>query len=196
MCDFFSAVIRRDGAIAHVHKNSHSGAVKAAGWVENDQMADMRGQPRFYEFEWSSEGNVPKNIASILRGANPPEKVIEAATVLAKNLKRCLEEPGWGLLDDGPFAGEEYADLRFRALANGIGDTRIQARLAVMTLHAQGEVIKSLHPLVAIIAGNFSVAEGYQITAPALTEVTGSVYVQANATFTAPALKKGKKSKS
>ncbi len=55
MCDFHSCVIRADGALAHVAGNSHSEAVKAAGWAENRPHA----RPCFVEAEWNGEGKYP-----------------------------------------------------------------------------------------------------------------------------------------
>ncbi len=190
MCDFFSAVIRRDGKVFHLPSNSHSGIVAHFGLTENDTMADMRGVPRFYEFEWDVQGSVPSNITKLLRGVNPPEKVVDAAKVLAKNLRQALDEPGWGLLDDGFFAGEEFADLRWKALIHEKCPHKIAARLAETLLHAQGEAIKSLHPKVTAIEGSWSVEKGYHISAPALTEVAGYIDVRENAKLDAPALTK------
>ncbi|MFZ2280263.1 MAG: hypothetical protein WAW39_20865, partial [Prosthecobacter sp.] len=190
MCDFFSAIIRADGTLYHQPSNSHSGIVAFYKLKENDTLSEMRDTARFYEFEWSGQGDVPQNISSILRGTNHPQKVLDAAKVLAKNLKRALEEPGWGLVGDGFFAGGEYADLRWKALIHENCPHEIAEAIAVRSLHAQGEAIKSLHPLVTQIDGEkgFSIADGYSITAPVLASVTGSVDVSANATFTAPVL--------
>ena len=188
MCDFFSAVIRRDGAIFHLPTNSHSGIVDHYKLTENDIMADMRDQPRFYEFEWNCQGDVPSNIASLLRGSNPPQAVTAAANVLAKNLRRAIDAPGWGLLDDGAFADDVFADLRWKALINDKCPHKVANSIAPMSLYAFGDEIKSLHPAVTAIQGSFKIASGYQITAPALTEVAGFVDVSENATFTAPAL--------
>ena len=55
MCDFHSIVVRVDGAIAHVPSNSHSEAVKHAGWTENGP----NKRPRFIECEWGGEGEYP-----------------------------------------------------------------------------------------------------------------------------------------
>jgi hypothetical protein len=58
ICDFHSIVVRRDGAIAHVLNNSHSGAVKSAGWTENDTIS-LHGKARFIECEWDGRGEFP-----------------------------------------------------------------------------------------------------------------------------------------
>lgn len=180
MCDFFSAVIRRDGKIFHLPTNSHSGIVAHYQLTENDQVADLRGKPRFYEFEWGGIGPVPA-IGKILRGANPPKAVLDAANMLATNLAHALADPGWGLLDGGFFDAPEFADLRWKALTSEHLDHRIADRLAVTSLHTDGKPIKSLHPLITKLDGCINVRENASLTAPALTEVGGSIYVRENA---------------
>jgi len=191
MCDFFSAVITANGQVFHLPSNSHSGIVAHYKLTENDTRSEMRDKARFFEYEWDGEGKVPENIKAILRGRDHPQVVLDAAKVLAKNLKRALDEPGWGLTGDGAFAGEEYADLRWKALIHEKCPHEVAKEIAVRSLHSHGETIKSLHPLVSNIDGEkgFVVMEGYSIAAPALTK-SGSVDVSANATFTAPALTK------
>jgi hypothetical protein len=187
MCDFFSAVIRRDGTILHLPSNSHSGIVAHFGLTENDTISELRGKPRFYEFEWNGQGKVP-TMSNLLRGDNPPKAVTDAAKILATNLSRALAEPGWGLLDDGFFAGDEYADLRWKALISDNLDHRIAERLAVTALHAQGESVKFIHPLVTKLDGDLVIAENASLTVPALTSVGGYVSVRENASLTVPAL--------
>ena len=60
MCDFHSIVINRNGDIAHVPGNSHSGAIAAAGWPENTVTSDMHGKNRFIEMEWDGKRPMPE----------------------------------------------------------------------------------------------------------------------------------------
>jgi hypothetical protein len=55
VCDFHSIVVRADGAKAHVFGNSHSEAVEAAGWLENEP----HKRKRFVECEWDGKGEYP-----------------------------------------------------------------------------------------------------------------------------------------
>ncbi len=187
MCDFLSCVIRRDGKIFHLPTNSHSGIVAHYKLTENDTMADLRGTPRFYEFEWDGEGDLAQASKKYLRGNNPPQIVVKAAETLAANLRRALDEPGWGCLDDGFFAATEWADVRWKAIINDACPHDVAARIASTALHASGETIKALHPLVTSIEGKFIVKAGYEITAPALAK-TGYVSLDQGASLTAPAL--------
>ena len=188
MCDFHSIVVRRDGAVAHVASNSHSEAVNAAGWRENDSMADKRG-PFFVECEWNGQGVFP-GVDKITRGEfnEKQRKVIE---LHYGNLALLLNEPAVNgermLTGKGCFSDEGYADLRWKTLLHDACPKPLSDKLAITLLHAQGEVVKSLHPKITGIAGNFSITEGYKVTAPVLAKC-GYVYVSENATFTAPVL--------
>ena len=59
MCDRFSIIVRRDGAIYHDPSNSHSGMVERAGWTENGVNASLRGKAAFIEMEWNGVGAMP-----------------------------------------------------------------------------------------------------------------------------------------
>ncbi len=74
MCDFFSAIYRRDGAEYHDKTNSHSGMVQAAGWAEN---GTQRRQV-FWEAEWQKpfEGDAPGLI--VRDGEQPTRKAARA----------------------------------------------------------------------------------------------------------------------
>ena len=187
MCDFLSVVIRRDGKIFHLPTNSHSGIVDHYGLTENDTMAEMRNLPRFYEFEWDGEDDTARTAKGYLRGPNPPAIVVKAAATLAANLRRALNEPGWGCLDDGFFAAPEWADVRWKALCNPKCPPDVADRIAETPLHANGETISSLRPTVTAIGGSFRVAAGYKITAPVLAKA-GYVCLDQGASLDAPVL--------
>src|SRR5688572_29293411 len=117
MCDFHSCCVRRDGALAHIPGNSHSGAVAAAGWRENDQMADFRGA-FFVEAEWNGEGIFP-GVDKIVRGPvnEKQRKVIEAHyTALANLLADPAANADRMLFDGGIFSNDQFADIRWRVL--------------------------------------------------------------------------------
>lgn len=189
MCDFHSIVVRIDGAKAHVPKNSHSDAVQAAKWTENDRMADMRGA-RFVECEWNGEGAFP-GVDKITRGQvnEKQRKVIEGHyTALALLLVYPSAHAERMCFDGGIFSGDEYADVRWKVILHENCPQKIADRLAETSLHTSGETIKSFHSKIKAIGGGFSIKAGCKITAPVLAEVGGSVYVRENATFTAPVL--------
>ena len=94
------------------------------------------------------------------------------------------------LFGNGIFAGEEYGDVRWKVMIHPECPSKLIPLLAVTSLFADGSKIKSLHPSITKIAGNFSVAERYKIDAPALVEVSGDVVVAQGASLTAPALEK------
>jgi hypothetical protein len=77
MCDFHSIAIRADGAIAHIPENSHSGAVKAAGWAENSP----HKRPVFIEAEWNGRGEYP--------GADKICRVPDGEKLTAKQREVC-----------------------------------------------------------------------------------------------------------
>ena len=189
MCDFHSIVVRRDGAKAHVASNSHSGAVSAAGWRENGQMADMRGK-YFVECEWNGTGPYP-GADTITRGVIN-EKQCKAIDIHYEALARFMADPGANaeemLFGDGFFAGEEYGDLRWKALISETCPPEVVGRLVTSKLHSDGMPIKSLCPSVAVIGGTLRIAPGYHIEVPALVKVGGNVRVAQNGTLTAPAL--------
>jgi hypothetical protein len=190
MCDFHSIVVRRDGVIAHIPSNSHSGAVKEAGWTENDQMAEMRDQMRFVEVEWSGQGDFPGAV-QISRGTinDKQARVIESHyTALAKLLSAPEEHAERMLFDGGIFDGDQFADLRWKVLIHDKCPRRVADRLVKLRLHANGEHIKSIDPRIEKIDGNVVVAEDYEILAPALTEVGGYLRVYGSAKLDAPAL--------
>ena len=64
MCDYISFCARVDGAIAHVKENSHSGAVAAAGWRENDLVRNNR----FVEVEWKNPAGKFPGVQAVTRG--------------------------------------------------------------------------------------------------------------------------------
>ena len=90
MFDFHSIVVRVDGASAHIASNSHSGAVEAAGWRENDQMADLRGK-YFVEAEWGGLGDFP-GPKSVTRG-DMNEKQRKLITNHYTALQKLLADP-------------------------------------------------------------------------------------------------------
>ena len=188
MCDFLSIIVRADGKIGHIPENSHSGTVNALNWRENDD--PHRPEKRFVECEWNLEGDYP-GAEKVTRG-EISEKQRKSIDLFYGNAKKLIANPkahaGRMLFGKGYFAGDEFADIRWRVMHSAGCPKGIIARLAAMKLYANGESIKSLHPSISELSGKFSIESGYSITAPALTKVTGSVYVQQGATFTAPAL--------
>jgi hypothetical protein len=194
MCDFHSIVVRRDGAIAHIPQNSHSGAVGAAGWRENDQMADMRGA-FFVEAEWGGVGRFPgvEEITYSFGGGSLAEKQAKVIEAHYENLSKLLADPaahaGRMLFDGGYFSGDEYADVRWRVLHLPNTPWRIVERLVKSKLHADAQMpIRSLHPAITKIDGSFAVAEGVTLETKTLAEVSGGVYMREGSTLTAPVL--------
>ena len=187
MCDFHSIVVRRDGAKAHVMSNSHSGAVQAAGWRENDQMADLRGA-FFVEVEWHGQGKFPGVVRIIRNPVNVKQgEVIEQHyTSLAHLLADPRANAESMLFGQGLFAGEEYADVRWKVFIDDRCPKRVFTKLLKESLFADDSEITSLHPGARIVGGSIRIAAGYKIDAPALTK-TGYVRVEQGASLTAPA---------
>ena len=192
MCDFHSVIVRKDGAIAHVKTNSHSEAVQAANWRENDQMADLRGA-FFVEAEWNGEGSLP-DVQLISRGAPLNEKQRKALEThygaLAKLLANPADHAERMLLDGGIFAADEYADIRWRVLNLENLPAAIASRIVKeSTIYADNQkAVKSFNPSIVKLEGNLAIADGYKVAAKKLESVCGYVYVRENATFSAPTL--------
>jgi hypothetical protein len=186
MCDFHSCCIRVDGAVAHLANNSHSSAVAAAGWKENDQFADLHG-PRFVEAEWDGNGKY-LGAAEVCRGPTPPNaKQAEAIDRIYGSLSRLLADPEVNadvmLFDGGIFAGDEYADIRWRVLISDKCPKRVADKLVYLALYANGEQIKSLDPRITTLAGNLAIKEGYTVCGKNLTSIGGNLDVYGSATF-------------
>ena len=127
MCDFHSIVIRRDGAIAHVPGNSHSKAVAKAGWTENTHDPKLVS-PRFYEWEWDGEGDIPP-VRQLLKNVDidtVPERVVQVAQRHAEALKRVLTT---GVIES-PFDQDEYSDVRGLVAQNTATPTESLAALS------------------------------------------------------------------
>jgi hypothetical protein len=183
MCDFHSIVVRRDGAIAHIPGNSHSGAVAASKWTENDSVSEFREAPRFTEAEWSGQGEFP-GVDRITRGVlnEKQRKVVETHyTALAALLADPSSNADRMLFGTGIFAGDEYADIRWKVLIHPECPKRVADRLVTMSLHANGERIKSFDPRITSLEGSLAIEEGYEISAPALAKVGGYLYVDGSA---------------
>ena len=174
MCDFHSICVRKDGAIAHIAANSHSGAVAAAGWRENDQMAEFRGA-FFAEAEWDGEGKFP-GVEKIIRSEvnEKQRKVIEAHySALADLLADPVTNADSMLFGNGRFAGDEYADVRWRVLIHPACPKAIANKLVGLALHANGEHVKSFDSRITELSGNLVIEGGYRVNAHALTKVGG-----------------------
>ena len=186
MCDFHSIVVRSDGKIAHIARNSHSGAVEAAGWREN---ADHRARV-FVEAEWSGAGEFPGS-DKITRGT-PNDRQARVIKNHYESLAKLLADPKAHakrmLFDRGIFSDDIYADIRWRVLIHPDCPKDVTDRLVTLPLHANGERIKSLDPRIITLVGNLAVEDGYEINAPALTEVGGNLDVSGSAKLDAPAL--------
>src|SRR6478609_1171165 len=105
MCDFHSVVIRFDGVIAHVNKNSHSAAVAAAGWKENSDSRLV-----FWEAEWDGQGDWPgvKRIVQKRNGKEPPTEVLKSAERHYRALQRAIQNGELAAI----FYAPEYSDVR------------------------------------------------------------------------------------
>jgi hypothetical protein len=190
MCDFHSIVCRHDGAIGHIAANSHSGAVAALKWLENDQVSALRGVPRFLECEWSGEGEYP-GADYVTRGV-PNEKQAKAIDGHYQALAKLLSDPASHaermLFEGGIFAGDEYADVRWKVLNLPECPRRVADKLVTLALHAQGEKVRSIDPRIAVITGNLAIAKGCTVEARNLSKVTGDVWLYQGVSFTAPVL--------
>ncbi len=71
MCDFYSAIGRRDGKIFHDSSNSHSVMIENAGWEENTNT-----RTRVYEFECDVSEVIP-TFENIVRNRTNWEDVPE-----------------------------------------------------------------------------------------------------------------------
>ena len=143
MCDFHSICVRSDGAIAHIPTNSHSEAVDALKWRENQALRE----PFFLEVEGTTA--TPE-----IRGGEPNEvqqKVIARhygalALVLAEPLKHRDMLMGAGI-----FSGSEYLDIRVKA-AEKTG-CPLLGGLAINVINRFGgesyQAVESLVPLIA-----------------------------------------------
>ena len=191
MCDFHSIAVRRDGAIAHIPGNSHSGAVEAAGWRENGTGASQFREPFFVEAEWSGEGEFP-GVDRITRNASTMnekqrQKISDHYKALAKLLADPAEHAERMCLGRGIFAAPEYSDIRWKIFVDARTPEDVVAKLALTSLYAAGCTITTLHPAVTKIEGNFRVEAKATLTAPVLAQ-TGDVVLDQGATLTAPVL--------
>ena len=209
MCDFHSICVRRDGALAHVASNSHSEAVKQAGWRENDQMADLRGK-FFVEAEWNGSGGLFLGVEKIT-GGEVNEKQRKVMETHYAALTALLADPAANaermLFDGGIFAGDQYADIRWRVLIHPDCPKSVADRLVTLPLYANGEAIKSFDPRIETLEGSFAIAGGNvavknlrkvggnvevygsaKADFPVLTEVGGSVAVSGSGKMVAPKL--------
>ena len=184
MCDFHSIVVRRDGAIAHLPANSHSGAVAASGWTENDTMSEMRGVPRFNEVEWDGDGPFP-GVEKITRGSSLTPKQHSAIENHYSALAFLLADPAAHadrmLFGTGIFSDDKYADIRWRVLIHPQCPKGVADKLVTLPLYANGEKIKSFDPRITTLEGNLAVEDGYEISAPNLTKVGGNLAVYGSA---------------
>jgi hypothetical protein len=119
MCDFHSIAIRlSDGAIAHVPGNSHSEAVEAAKWRENQP----NREPFFVECEWDGRGKYP-GLAKIVRGYDAdklPEPVAKKIERHYKSLADFMADPKKHksmIQGAGIFSGDEYRDVALHGTA-------------------------------------------------------------------------------
>ena len=171
MCDFHSIVVRKDGAKAHVAANSHSEAVAAANWRENQPNRD----PFFNEVEWDGAGKFP-GVDKITRGEAVNErqaKVIERHyTCLAQLLADPKAHAATMCLDGGIFAADEYADIRWKVLIHPKCPKRVADKIALTPLHADGSRIKSFHPAIKSLSGDVSLDSGATLNAPVLAKST------------------------
>lgn len=175
MCDFHSIVVRADGAKAHIPSNSHSGAVAAAGWRENEPHREKF----FVECEWSGVGEYP-GAEKITRGDinEKQRKVIDTHyTALSKLLSDPKKHSDRMLFGAGIFSGDQYADIRWRVLIHPDRPNNLATKLVTMRLHSNGEKIKSFDPRITSLEGNLLIEDGYEICAPALTKVGGDLAV-------------------
>jgi hypothetical protein len=108
MCDFHSICVRKDGAVAHLPTNSHSAAVEAAKWREN--------QPNREPFFVEAEGTNGENV--VIRGeANALQKKVIArhygslGKLLADPKKHAAMLKGAGI-----FSGSGYLDVHLAAI--------------------------------------------------------------------------------
>jgi hypothetical protein len=186
MCDFFSISIRTDGAFCHLPTNSHSEAVQASGWRENQ----ANREPFFVDSEWSGEGEYP-GANKITRGTPNPaqiktiDRIYGALTKLISNPEKHAESMLFGA---GIFSADQFADVRWIVLNHPDCPKQVASKLVCLKLRACGQSIRSFDPRIRDISGSFDIAEHCNVTAPALKN-SGTVDVRAGATFTAPALK-------
>ncbi len=114
MCDFHSCVIRADGALAHIAGNSHSDAVKQAGWAENES----HKRPRFVEAEWDGSGKYPgaEAICRIPDGEKLTAKQRETCDRHYKALADVLNSAKPAAHSLARFAAPEFEDVRLARL--------------------------------------------------------------------------------
>ena len=162
MCDFHSIIVRRDGAMAHVPENSHSGAAAACGWRENEP----NKRPVFVEAEWDGEGEYP--------GADKITRVPAGEELTAAQRKR-IDSHYSALASILKNRRPTFEQLLYW---NKPAFSDVLSRLWVETIPEE----------ITEWTGSLDVQQGATLTAPALTKVTGYLYVQQGATLTAPKL--------
>jgi len=183
MCDFHSIIVYKDGAIFHKAHNSHSQMVQESGRRENQP----NREPFFVEAEWSGEGSIDPS--QLIRGqANETQS--RAIERHYKNLKDLFDNPKANsgmLFDNGYFASDDYADVRWRVINLPNLDHRIASRLAKMRLYADAKKgVTSLHPEIVLLEGNLNVSGSAKLDA--LVKVGGYLNVSGSAKLDAPAL--------
>jgi hypothetical protein len=166
MCDLFSGIVRVDGEFRHIKENSHSGAVAAAGWQENNGL-----RTRFVEAEWNGVGKYP-GADEICRG-ELNEKQRKTIDRIYGALASLVEDPAKHaermLFGKGIFVSEEYADLRWLILIHEKCPSKIAKRLCDTTLF----ISKGYHPKNVLpkwlkkIDGGYLNLSGYTHALPA-----------------------------
>lgn len=117
MCDYHSICVRRDGAIAHTSKNSHSAAAAAAGWQENTDQKTV-----FVECEWDglSGGSFAlRKVVSLRNGMKIEDltnKQVKAITRHYKALELVMQKGDVApIKPQGILHGPEYWDVYVQA---------------------------------------------------------------------------------
>jgi len=110
LCDFHSVCVRADGLLAHVSGNSHSEAVKAAGWAENKPHA----RPVFIEAEWNGVGEYPgaDKICRVPNGEKLTAKQRQTVDRHYKALAEVMNSDNPSKIALAKFAAPEFSDVR------------------------------------------------------------------------------------
>jgi hypothetical protein len=94
------------------------------------------------------------------------------------------------LFNNGYFAGEEYADIRWDMMCHANTPKSVTEKLAHTTLYANSEkAINSLHPAIKKIQGGVLIDTEAKINAQNLEEMSGDIRLLENASLTAPNLR-------
>jgi hypothetical protein len=216
-------IVHPNGTKVHTPSNSWEEAAKIAKWPSyamyrfldwTDEGLGEQEQYReqehlnYVECQWNTEDPFPNfaeysnitidDFKQIASHEGPwTEKAVKTIVEHYSKLNQLLSDPKTHaeqmLFNNGYFAGEEYADIRWDMMYHANTPKSVIEKLAHTTLYANSKkAIKSLHPAIKKIQGDFIIDKEVKINAQNLEEISETVWLLENASLTTPNLKEVK----